>query len=797
MPPANGHSSLKFGPFIVDLRAGEVRKNGTRIRLQEKPLRVLVQLAEQQGEIVSREELKKNLWPDDTFVDFETGLNTAVKKLRGALSDDAENPRFVETLPRRGYRFIFPIEFVPSDGTEVAAATPTGPTLPANETVLAARIEDVVASKPERKIWSWRLLAGVISAVALGAAGVWFFEGRAALSFNSHDSVLVADFENQTGDPRFDTALNTAFTVSIEQSRYANVYPRTLLNAALARMGKPANERITPVLGREISVRENVRGLLTCSITRTGQEYEVTAQLIDPRTGATVRSYTERSHGEDHILEALDVLSKEMREALGESLYQIQRANRPLPEVTTKSLSALQQYAEGTALWNRGKHDEGLGLLKAAVASDPDFAMAHAAIGGAFYSYIFNAPEEGQKEYEKALSLATRTTDRERMIIETRYAQDQKHTFDAAKLFGGYLARYPDDAAMRFDYANLLRGNQSEADAVEQYKEVLRGAPDFAHAYLGMATAYKMMRRYPEALQAYSKAFEIEPALLPSGNAAREYGFTLVANGQGEKAEEVFRGLLANPESRERGLRSLAFLDLYYGRYANAERKLEDSLNILKGQKSPLSEGRVRLLLAIVAEGRGDTKKQRQYLDAAFVQLKEVQLKTVFGALLGDAYARAGCADQAEQIDALIKPQVDTRSSEQMGYLNLLEGDMALATGQKDKAIELLKVSEKDNGTALSLESLAHAYQKTGDVDESITLYQDFLSSVHSPLGWEPQQRWLEAHVVLASAYLSRGEKQKAQETLGVFPDLWKNADADLVMLQKAHQLQKSIQAAN
>jgi DNA-binding winged helix-turn-helix (wHTH) protein len=104
MEQVSSPPTLKFGPFIVDLAAGEVRKNGSRIRLQEKPLRVLVLLAERQGQVVTRTELKQHLWPENTFVDFETGLNTAVSKLRDALSDRADSPRYIETIPRRGYR---------------------------------------------------------------------------------------------------------------------------------------------------------------------------------------------------------------------------------------------------------------------------------------------------------------------------------------------------------------------------------------------------------------------------------------------------------------------------------------------------------------------------------------------------------------------------------------------------------------------------------------------------------------------------------------------------------------------
>jgi Tol biopolymer transport system component/DNA-binding winged helix-turn-helix (wHTH) protein len=124
MQPATSPPSLKFGPYLLDARAGELRKNGAKIRLQEKPLRVLAALAEQQGQLVTREDLKKRLWPDDTFVDFETGLNTAVSKLRDALSDRSEKPRFIETIPRRGYRFLSPVEIVPSNGRHALEASP-------------------------------------------------------------------------------------------------------------------------------------------------------------------------------------------------------------------------------------------------------------------------------------------------------------------------------------------------------------------------------------------------------------------------------------------------------------------------------------------------------------------------------------------------------------------------------------------------------------------------------------------------------------------------------------------------
>lgn len=144
MESASSQPTIKFGPYVVDLRAGELRKFGAKVRLQEKPLQLLAAIAEQSGQVVTRDELRRRLWPDDTFVDFETGLNTAVSKLRDALSDSADKPRYIETIPRRGYRFVVPVEITTGRTNGHSTATPLGASSPGSTSPVAAAAPAIV-----------------------------------------------------------------------------------------------------------------------------------------------------------------------------------------------------------------------------------------------------------------------------------------------------------------------------------------------------------------------------------------------------------------------------------------------------------------------------------------------------------------------------------------------------------------------------------------------------------------------------------------------------------------------------
>ena len=203
----------QFGPFEVNVASGELLKNGRRIKLQEQPYRLLVALLENSGEVISREELRSRLWPQDTFVDFDGSLRVAVGKLREALDDSADDPRYIETIPKRGYRFLVP------EVRRVEAA-PEASELEATKLGDDIRREDLAPLKTGARATRWWMVVATILIIGIGlAVGGRMVFSRKAHGLTDKDTMVLADFANATGDPVFDGTLRLGLGVQLEQSR--------------------------------------------------------------------------------------------------------------------------------------------------------------------------------------------------------------------------------------------------------------------------------------------------------------------------------------------------------------------------------------------------------------------------------------------------------------------------------------------------------------------------------------------------------------------------------------------------
>ena len=219
---------MRFGAFEVDLRSGEVHKHGIRLKLQDQPFQVLAILLEHAGDVVTREEFREKLWPADTFVDFDTGLNSAIKKLRDVLSDSAEEPRYIETLPRRGYRFIAQVE----NGAPLASGT------------VELELGPVLPPRAARAFWNKRrvaVAAGVAALVIVAAVAAWrAFFARPVLT--GTDVILLASFVNKTGDPIFDN-LDKPLEMKLTESPFLSLLPEGAVHETLRTMRHDPNER--------------------------------------------------------------------------------------------------------------------------------------------------------------------------------------------------------------------------------------------------------------------------------------------------------------------------------------------------------------------------------------------------------------------------------------------------------------------------------------------------------------------------------------------------------------------------
>jgi len=550
-------------------------------------------------------------------------------------------------------------------------------------------------------------------------------------------------------------------------------------------MGKKPGDKIDETTGRQMCLRESVPALLVPAISRVGQQYVLSARLVNPRTGVSAWSHIEMAGSQEEILPALGKLAAQVRRGLGESWFTTHKQDRPLPLVTTSSLSALKKYVDGQDLWRKGQYDQAMQLWNSALEADPDFAMAHAAVGTALYSYIFNDPVDGKKHFERAVQLSERTTERERLYVRAMFAVNRNHFPEASQLLREYLQEYPDDSRVRFSLAHLLRGNDRCPEAIEQYKEVLRLDPTSAGSLVDIATCNATLENYAEAIRYYERAFQLEPSWKNGGNLTREYGLELVKGGQEAKARELFTAGLANPDSRGLMLRSLAYLDLYHGQYRAAKARLQEALLLDISKNAPLSIAREHCILGMVYEGLGDNQSSIREIDAALELYPSIADKVNSGVWLVRGYVRAGLADKAAAVLDTMKKQGDMNDPHQASVINYSEAEVEHQRGNNAHAIPLLLLADHQHRSKYILDGLARAYEASGDTEQAASWLKTF-NDGREALGWEPQQDWINSFVRLARLERSLGKKDDANALLSQLLDLWKDADQDIPLLKEA-----------
>jgi TolB-like protein/DNA-binding winged helix-turn-helix (wHTH) protein/Tfp pilus assembly protein PilF len=532
--PLRHASVLQFGTYEIALHSGELRKAGVRIKVQQQPLKLLEILLEHPGEVVTREQLRSRIWPNESFGDFDQAVNVAIAKLRGALGDSADNPRYIETLPRRGYRFIAQVA--------VANQPANKPTLLGE--VATPKVAELVQpeagrmQRPRHLPWryAWKMLGTAVVLVLLVLV-VWVFFWRSrqpadSLSLNPVRSLAVLPLENLSSDSQdyFADGMTDELITNLAQISALRVISRTSV------MPYKGVRKPLPLIARELNVDAVVEG----TVLRSGKQVRITAQLI--RGPADKHLWAESYEGD---LRDTLALQKKVARAIAEQI-RIQltpQEDTVLHSVKVVNPEAYENYLKGRYFWNKRTADgmkRAIDYFDQAIESDPNYASPHAGLADIYQ--LSDRPQLARREVQKALELDDRLAEahnsQARLLYlfdrdwaaadrEFKRALELDHNYAPAHhWYSMYLALEghkeealveaqkayeldPLSAVVGANLAKILEEAGQDDKAIEQAKKTLDLEPDSAvtHAVLGLG--YQNKRMYPEAIAEYKKALQL------------------------------------------------------------------------------------------------------------------------------------------------------------------------------------------------------------------------------------------------------------------------------------------------
>ncbi|MGH9795194.1 MAG: winged helix-turn-helix domain-containing protein [Candidatus Acidiferrales bacterium] len=598
----------RFGVFELDVDRAELRKHGLRIKLQDQPLQVLALLLEKPGEVVTREELRRRLWPADTFVDFDNGLNAAVNKVREALNDLRANPRFVETVPRRGYRFVAPVQTAlpPTAG---AALPPS--TMMARGSTAAPGLTELPRIPPaprvSRKNWTLLTLAAVLLPLA-SAFAAWRFFAPTDVKLSRRIMLAVLPFQNLTNNTEHDYFIAGLSEEMI--TKLGSLQPE--------RLGVIARGSVLPYKGK--SVREvgrdlNVQYILEGSVRGMGNRVRISIQLVQvsDQTHLWAQNY------ERDLADIFAIQSDVARQVAGNlALKLVPDQQAALDRAATDVMAAYEEYLRGRYYWNL-RTEEGLSRCRPhfekAIAADPQYAVAYAGLADCYNlngGYAILAPNDA---FPKAKQAARKALELDSSLAPAHAALGFAllyHDWNAAEAemeFRRAIELNPNYVFTRLSYAQLLRAQnrldeaetqlrlacevdpmdrvgqsysgwvafsrQRYAQASEIFRSTIANHPNWPSAYVSLAYALAQEAKLTEALAALDRARLLSA---DSPSALEAYAYVAALAGKKDDARRIIGQLIALSGSRRISAYNMAMIYVALGEPDSAFSWLERAL---------------------------------------------------------------------------------------------------------------------------------------------------------------------------------------------------------------------------
>src|SRR3984957_5868118 len=564
--------TLRFGVFELNMRSGELWKQGRKVRLEGQPVQILLCLLENPGELVSREELHRKLWPADTFVNFEHGLNAAVKRLRQALNDSAGNPRFVETLPRRGYRFLAPVHIVNAaeDGPNLIDIPPAQ---------LAPSAVDLPQAKTVLRSFSWKRSSWALLLVLVGVTA-WMLRPKNGPSPVIR-SLAVLPLENLSHDPSqdyFADGMTDELITELGQISELRVISRTS-----AMTYKGAHKSLPQIAG-ELNVDAVIEG----TVLRSGDQVRITAQLIQ----APADKHLWAQSYEGDVRQTLG-LQRQVARAIAEAI-QVELTSHErdvLKSVKAVNSDAYEAYLKGRFFWNKRTADgmkEAISYFSQAIEKDPNYAPAYAGLTDSYalagdWKYGVLAPKNA---YPKAKAAALKAIQLDDTLGEAHislaycldgfdwdFASAGREFKRGIELSPGYATGYewygwhlaslgrngeavaqvekaenldPLSLIISSDLAEELLVAHRYDEATKQTQKTINMDHFFAPAHYVLGETFVQKHRYDEAITELRKATELsEGSTAFSANLAYAYA----VSGRRTEAVKILDGLKNRPQN--------------------------------------------------------------------------------------------------------------------------------------------------------------------------------------------------------------------------------------------------------
>src|SRR6267142_1080258 len=483
-PPRN----VRFGVFEADLEAGELRKHGLRLKLSEQPFQILAMLVARPGEVVSREVLRERLWPSDTFVDFDHGLNNAVMRLREVLGDSSDHPRFIETLPRRGYRFIAPVGLkgkVPESPTQPAGATEKMAGVPViggkNESRNSEALLSNAPGQPSRP-FSLPRIAVLVAAVLAGSAlisGITVHYVNASKGkANRSSSLVVLPLENLSGDREQDYFADGMTDDLI--ANLAKIHSLRVISRSTA-MAYKGTHKPLPQIASELNVDAVVEG----TVMRVGNRVRITAELVQVSTDQHLWADTYESPIGD-VLALQNRVSSAIVDEIRINLTKEDKER--LAQKPSVSPEAYEDYLKGRYYWNKRSgegFEKAIGYFEDATRKDPQYALAYAGLADCYG--IIGATIYGRLPASEAAPKARAAAIR------------------ALEIDPSLAAAETSLATAKFNY------DWDWAGAEEGFKKAIQLDPSYSTAYQRYSLYLSAMGKFDDSFEQITRARELEP----------------------------------------------------------------------------------------------------------------------------------------------------------------------------------------------------------------------------------------------------------------------------------------------